>query len=243
MLTYLFMYSFLINVPYKHGKREAYSKNNHFENMRTINTNQDVKHILYDIHHVKSTCFHTMKNCFTFGGDHTISIGSIFASNDYCIKNNKSLGVIWFDTCLDTDVYIPSKSQKLEDMSVAVLLGHTLQNIAVGRTFLKTSQFAYFGLDETKTQMFVLDKYNLRVFNAISSLLNWAESFDCIHVSFDSKCLRSSDLNITCYNTIACMNVLESISDRIISMDFASGAEMQNEFEKSVINAMYAKVC
>ena len=242
MITcFFYVFSIVITVPYKHGIYK-YSKFNSYiedELIHRVNTNQQIKHILYDISQNKNTYFKTMQNILTIGGDHSISIGSVFASNDMSIMNNKSLGILWFDTCTDMDF----QSKQIEDNTVKILCGHTHNDLAIGKKCLNTSQFAYFGLQDLNyAEEYDLKKYNMTILTSISSILKWSEMFDHIHLSFDSKCLNiDNDYSTTCYNTIICLMILESLHDNLISMDFIHYENNYMDLERYVIQAMCEK--
>ena len=73
-------------------------------------------------------------------------------------------------------------------MSVAILCGHTMKQLAIGKDLLDPEQFAYFATSHIDRH----EKYRLKSFNmskceTTTSVFDWIDKFDYIHLSFDAK--------------------------------------------------------
>lgn len=212
----------VIKVPYKNGywNYPPIAQYKSAIRTETINTNQNIKHMLYDIHQTQTRAFHNKDIPFTLGGDHTISIGSVFASNDYCKQQRKSLGVLWFDS--STDFHTCSTCNTLDRMSVAILCGHTMSKFAIGKDLLTTEQFAYFATcDIDRQENYRLNSFNMTQCENTTSVFDWIDKFDFIHLSFDAKCI-DNNTNTTLYNTICYLNILEELakSNKLVAADY-----------------------
>lgn len=127
----------------------------------------------------------------TIGGDHTIAISSVSATNDYCREHNLRLGVLWCDAHADFNTIETSPSGNLHGVPVAVLCGHTLPFLSCGSP-LQTKQFAFFkvrDIDEKERTRF--NDHDMKILNR-KQIARWMKAFDKIHVSFDMDCLDPS---------------------------------------------------
>ena len=80
------------------------------------------------------------------------------------------------------------------------------------KDLLDPEQFAYFATSHIDRH----EKYRLKSFNmskceTTTSVFDWIDKFDYIHLSFDAKCI-TDDANTTYYNTICYLNILETLS-------------------------------
>ena len=199
-----------INIPYDNGANKLGSKNTptllephlNFLNIAekiNIKTNNFVSTILNDGY---EAVLKTMKNGkfpLTIGGDHTVSIASIFAINEYCKLCNKTLGILWCDAHADFNTMITSETKNLHGMPVAVLCGHTLPILELSDVLLP-KQFGYYGVrDIDSLELIRMEEYNMTILKNNNDINNWLKLFDYIHVSFDIDCL---DPSVTkCVNT------------------------------------------
>lgn len=199
-----------INIPFDNGANILGSKNApqellpyfdflNIKNSIDINTDNFITNILNDGYYavLQTICNNSFP--IIIGGDHTVSICSIGAINDYYNSNNKSLGILWCDAHADFNTMDTSPTKNIHGMPIAVLCGHTLHNLKIGDD-LNPSQFAYYGLRDVDDLEFLrLKKYKIPTILTIKELENWMEKFDYIHVSFDIDCL---DPSVTkCVNT------------------------------------------
>lgn len=163
----------------------------------------------------------------TFGGDHTISISSISACNDYCKRKNLKLGIVWFDAHADFNTIETSPSGNLHGVPVSVLCGHTLKFISLTEP-LDTEQFCYHGVRDFDSQEFIrFQEYNMTIAYNTRDFLDFINNFDRIHISFDLDCLDPSFMH--CVNTkipngLMLKDVIEKLilikdSGKLISMD------------------------
>jgi arginase len=128
----------------------------------------------------------------TIGGDHTVAISSVQASNEFTKMNSDILGVLWCDAHADFNTMQSSISKNLHGMPVAVLCGHTLPILANGPP-LDPMQFAYFGVrDIDSLEFYRFQEHNMKIVDSDLELDEWLKMFDKIHVSFDIDCLDPS---------------------------------------------------
>jgi arginase len=133
------------------------------------------------------------RNCLpmTIGGDRSVAIGSVFASNEYSATHNHTLGVLWLGARADFHTYESSTTKNVNGMSAAVLCGHTLPELQVA-TALHPTQFAFYGVrnvDEAEQERLVA--HDVRPLVTEEDLLAWMQHFDVLHVSFDVGILDS----------------------------------------------------
>ena len=127
------------------------------------------------------------------GGDHTVSLASIFAVNEYCLYKKYNLGVLYFSANTDMNTIDTSLTLNLHGMIVSILCGHELNQLSFGK-FLYTSQFAYYGtrdIDDLEFQR--LQKYNMLILDNTKELNNWLQKFDYVHLSLDMNCFNIND--------------------------------------------------
>ena len=161
------------------------------------------------------------------GGDHTTAISSIYSSNNYCLYNQKKLGVLWFDAHADFNTMQTSPSGNIHGTPVSILCGHTLPLLNFG-TELLPNQFAYYGLrDLDSLEFYRFQEYNMLSLNSKKEMEEWMKKFDTIHLSFDIDCLDPSVIDsvntpvpngLTLENTLELMELVKK-SNKLISMD------------------------
>lgn len=195
----------IVNVPFDRGANRQGSKhapkvlsNLYSQKLKeiNINTNQELKHMLQDLQYTTSKVLRQNSSCVILGGDHTIAIGSIFGANDYCVSNGETLGILWCDAHADFNTYEQSETKNLHGMPVAVLCGHTLPSLQVGRHLLTPEQFGYFGtrdMDDAELRRF--KQFGIRPMTSIDDILDWSRCFDRIHISFDVDCIDKSQIH------------------------------------------------
>lgn len=228
----------IINIPYdnganKIGSRYAYNnlKNDlkflPINNEYIINTNNNLRTVFSDGFLEVSNSLNNNYFPLCIGGDHTIAISSIFASNEYCLYNNYNLGVLWFDAHADFNTMTTSFSYNLHGMPVSILCGHDLYSLSYG-SFLEPSQFAYYGLRDIDSFEFIrFQQYNMLSLDNEEQLDEWIKKYDYLHLSFDMDCLDPNDfggVNTKVKNGPSIENInkmLDKIkmSNKLISMD------------------------
>lgn len=112
------------------------------------------------------------------GGDHSLSIASVYASHEYCRFSRKRMGVLWIDACTDID------GPSIRESAVAVLCGLTMGNCQFGSP-LEATQFAYYGLRDENSRKQAGDLGMTVLSSEPSELRAWSDNFDMIYVSFD----------------------------------------------------------
>lgn len=200
-----------ISIPYDHGANILGSRKTpdllipyldflELNDNKIINTdNQPITTILWNGYNSVTKTLENNKFPLTIGGDHTVAIASVNSVNDFCLKQNKSLGVLWCDAHADFNTIETSPSKNLHGMPVAVLCGHTLFSLACG-TPLDTSQFGYYGVrDIDSLELFRIQEHNMSFLETNLNIDIWLKKFDCIYVSFDIDCLDPSETQ--CVNT------------------------------------------
>ena len=209
----VFCFSLVIKVPYDTGANQRGSRFSPSilgkylnEQSKTIHTNQNIKHMLQDIYTIHKN--DVDKNTpILLGGDHSVSIGSVFSSNDYCKQQNLTMGVLWCDAHADFNTYDSSLSKNLHGMPIAVLCGHTLPKLNIGQTQLLPSQFSYFGVrDIDKQELYRIRKHNMVIHKSVENIIQWVYNYDRIHLSFDIDCIDSNEIrsvNTPCKNGIS----------------------------------------
>lgn len=229
----------IINVPYDRGSniegsKYAYlnlqSKLN-FLNVDNVNfidsDNTKVRDLLGNSFLCCCNTLNKGKFPLLVGGDQTTVISSIFATNEYCIINNERLGVIWFGAHADFNTIETSLTGNINRVPVAVLCGHTLNELSYGNS-LKPSQFGYYGLRSIDSLEFNrFQYYNMNILNSERDFAKWINKFDKIHLTFSMDCLDPSIM--TCVSTkvnngLTIEKVREKLkiikdSNNLISMD------------------------
>jgi arginase len=201
----------IVNVPYDRGaniegSRHAYlrlqSKLNflHVDNVNFIDCeNTKVRDVLGNGFLCCWDTLNTGNFPLLVGGDHTTAISSIFAANEYCNMNREMLGVLWFDAHADFNTIETSPSGNIHGVPVAVLCGHTLNELSYGNS-LEPSQFGYYGVRDIDSLEFNrFQYYNMNILDSERDFKEWMSKFDKIHLSFDMDCLDPSIMS--CVNT------------------------------------------
>ncbi len=247
----------IINIPYDNGANKIGSRNAFkvlendlkilpINNKHIVNTNNILQNILSDgfVNVFKSLDINNFPLCI--GGDHTVSISSIYASNEYCLYNNNKLGVLWFDAHADFNTMQSSPSYNLHGMPVSVLCGHDLKILSFGN-FLKPCQFAYYGLrDVDSLELERMQEYNMLILENENELDEWIKNYDCIHLSFDMDCLDPSDfsgVNTQVKNGPSIKNINKMLdrireSNKLISMDIVEYNPIIKKNNTIIINIL-----
>lgn len=241
----LFLYSYsvdILNIPFDRGANKIGSKHaynflkdniNNIDNLNINNVyhteceNEKVQNILHNGYLTSYNILNNNNFPLLIGGDHTTAISNIFASNDYCIEKNHSLGVLWFDAHADFNTIETSPSGNIHGVPVAILCGHTLRELQYGN-ILSPSQFIYYGIRDIDSLEFNRFRdYNMAVMNNLNDLTKFINKYDKIHLSFDLDCLDPSIMS--CVNTkvkngVDMKNMREKLdyikySNKLISMD------------------------
>ena len=199
-----------INIPFDNGANMLGSKNSpkilepyldflNIDDKITINTDNFISNVISDGYNAVLDTLYDNKLPIIIGGDHTVAISSVFASNTYCKKNNKSMGVLWCDAHADFNTIYTSPTKNIHGMPIAVLCGHTLNGLRMS-DILKPSQFLYYGLrDIDSVELTRVQEYNMSILEESDDINNWLDNYDLIHVSFDIDCLDPSVTS--CVNT------------------------------------------
>ncbi|MBU3698949.1 MAG: arginase [Candidatus Kapabacteria bacterium] len=136
-----------------------------------------------------------------FGGDHSMSVGSLAGIGAHCRKHNKTLGVIWIDAHADMNTAETTPSGNIHGMPLAVAMGighPTLVNVGIEGAKLDPRNLAIIGLrsidpGERKLihelgvaayTMFDIDRLGMYEI-AARVLEDMSRSVDHLHISFD----------------------------------------------------------
>tara|TARA_B100000787_G_scaffold103451_1_gene76592 strand:+ start:9106 stop:9915 length:810 start_codon:yes stop_codon:yes gene_type:complete len=195
----------IINIPYdkganKIGSRYAFNELENDLNFLPIHKKHIVNisnnlHDLFDDGFLK--VYNTL-DCYKFplciGGNHLVSLSSIFAVNEYCLYKKYNLGILYFSVKADLNTIETSPILNLHGMLISILCGHELNQLSFGN-FLYTSQFAYYGKrDIDHLEFNRLQKYNMLIIDDQTELKNWVKKFDYVHLSLDMNCFDTNDL-------------------------------------------------
>ena len=129
------------------------------------------------------------------GGDHTISIPSIFACNEYCILNRERLGVSWLSAFADFNTIQSSTTGNLHGVPVSVLCGHTLPILGFGKP-LQPEQFGFYGIrDMESLECTQFMDYNMCILETNNNIKEWCDTFDKIYISLSLDVLDPEEFN------------------------------------------------
>ncbi|MBU3678593.1 MAG: arginase [Candidatus Kapabacteria bacterium] len=136
-----------------------------------------------------------------FGGDHSMSIGSLAGIGAHCKEQGKTLGVIWIDAHADMNTAETTPSGNIHGMPLAVAMGighPSLTRIGVDAPKLDPRNLAIIGLRSIDAgerelikelgvaayTMFDIDR--LGMYDIASRVLeDMSRSVDHLHISFD----------------------------------------------------------
>lgn len=137
----------------------------------------------------------------SLGGDHSLAMGSIFASKAYCHKKGLKLGVVWFDAHADINTPESSETGNIHGMPLATVLGkghRSLLDLAGDVPYLKGEEVALVGirsvdpkeqiiLDESSVSYYTMKDTKKRTPEEVAQEIkeNLIDKVDLIHVSFD----------------------------------------------------------
>jgi len=168
------------------------------------------------------------------GGDHSVAISTVYASNEVCRSHGEVLGVLWCDA--HTDIATPETSQSgnINEMPLSVLLGYTLPLLTFGEA-LDASQIGYFGVqDLNEAEMDIIDHLHINVLENEDEVKEWMKKFDRVHISFDANVLEN-----TCIPTQVLKNIFQYAkkTKKLVSLDIV---EYCPEFdrENAALNAI-----
>ena len=198
-----------INIPFDNGanifgsNRAPYIINKNLDFLNIINNytvstkNNHVNNILgYGYFHVWNTL-----DCnilpLVIGGDHTISVASISAANDYCILQKQNMGVLWIDAHADFNTIQTTTTGNLHSLPVSILCGHTLPSLSFGEN-LCCDQFAFYGLCDMDTLEFErFQDYNMKILETDIEICEWIKKYDKIYISLDLDAIDPTEFNYT----------------------------------------------
>ncbi len=237
-----------INIPFDNGANRFGSKNSpqflesYIDNTIKINKKIDINtnnYITLILSNAYKSIYKTFKNNtfpISIGGDHTISIASIAAANDYYSSLNKRVGILWCDAHADFNTVLTSTTKNIHGMPISVLCGHTLTNLKMGNT-LYPFQFAYYGLRDIDSLEFDrIQKYNMCILENDFELSMWLNEFDYIYISFDIDCLDPSitkNVNTPVKNGKNIEQIIESFniikkSNKLCGLDIVEYNQIDN---------------
>jgi len=142
------------------------------------------------------------------GGDHSLAIGSIAALSSYCIRNKRTLVVLWLDAHADFNTAATSPTGNLHGMPAAVICGSgpsELLDIADHRPMVPPERIIQVGTRSIDGQekalllesgVYVWDMRTideLRMSTVMQRILDAIAQDDChLHLSFDVDFLDPS---------------------------------------------------
>ena len=162
------------------------------ENDYTVNANQHLITVFGDGFLNTWKTLNSNKFPIIIGGDHTVAVSSIYASNEYTRMNGERLGVLWCDAHADFNTMETSESKNIHGMPVSILCGDTLPILANGPP-LDYDQFAFYGVrDMDSLEFYRFQDKNMKIIETDNEFYKWISLFDKVHVSFDIDCLDPS---------------------------------------------------
>jgi arginase len=136
-----------------------------------------------------------------FGGDHSMSVGSIAGIGAHCREQGKTLGVIWIDAHADMNTAETTPSGNIHGMPLAVAMGighPSLTSIGIAGAKLDPRNLAVIGLrsiDPGERELIkdlgvaaytMFDVDRLGMYEIASRVLeDMSRSVDHLHISFD----------------------------------------------------------
>lgn len=200
------------------------------ESIRFVNGDDELDVVLDNGYDAVRDALESSEPVVVLGGDHTISISSVAAVNDFCLMRNETLGVLWADAHADFNTEATSPTQNTHGMPVAALCGHAMVDVCRTSSPLSPSQFAYYGVrDVDSVELLRMSQHNMLCLDSVSQIEGWCTMFDRIHLSFDIDCLDAWMVS-SCVNTpVNDGKSLEDVtavfgalrrSNKMISMDF-----------------------
>lgn len=196
----------IINIPFDNGANKLGSKHAYesikkdlkflpIDNEIIVNADNHLRQVFGDGFFEISKSLDRNNFPLCIGGDHTVVLSSIFASNEHCIYNKEKLGVLWFDAHADFNTMMTSPSKNLHGMPVSILCGHDLYLLSFGK-FLNPDQFAFYGLRDLDSLEFNrFQENNMLVLDNEHQLDAWLEHYDAVHLSFDMDCIDPSEFS------------------------------------------------
>ena len=135
------------------------------------------------------------------GGDHSLALGSVFASQLYCEKKGLKLGVVWLDAHADMNTPKSSETGNIHGMPLATVLGHghpELTSLSGGAAYVKGDKVYLAGLrsvdseeqkivNESGVHAFSMNRAREMGLDALAKEMkeNLVDQVDHIHFSFD----------------------------------------------------------
>lgn len=128
------------------------------------------------------------------GGDHSVAIGSVAASREYCAQTNRRLGVVWLDAHADFNTEATSPTRNVHGMCLAVLCGDALPRWQFGRRTLSPRDVLQYGVRDVDALEFLrVQEAPLAQADSGEHVLEWIAQYDAIHVSFDMDVVDPAD--------------------------------------------------
>ncbi len=120
-----------------------------------------------EIYHVFKRELDTYQKPILIGGDHSLSIGSIVATQQHCIENDKQLLVLWFDAHTDCHTLQSSQSKNTHGMPVSFLFGDGFPFMTINEPLTKENlyQIGIRSIDENEKNY--IEKNNMNIFSSI----------------------------------------------------------------------------
>jgi len=241
----------IINIPYDRGANIRGSRKTYnnlrdkldfldIESSYIVDDNADIDKIFTDGSKQISNVIKNNKFPLIIGGDHSISISSVFAINRYYKNIDKKLGVLWCSAYADFNTPYTSLTGNIHGMPISILCGHS-KPVFSYNSYLYPEQFGYYGLRDIDSLEFKrLQDYNMRILYDVDEFREWSQDFDVIHLSFSLDCLDSeivSSINMPLANGLSLIelkNLFVNLREikKLVSMDFVEyNPEMGDDSE------------
>lgn len=208
-----------------------------FYDKTEIHITEDIQVDLFNLYQTNLKLLNSKKCPLTLGGDHSLSIGSVSASKQYCDSHDLNMGVLWCDAHLDFNTIETSPSQNLHGMSVAILCGHTLPKMCHSTKSIKSEQVCYFGVrDVDALEKVRFEKSHCHIASTVEDIQDWMKNFDILHLSIDIDVLDPTfapGVNTPVGNGVNLADMLHLISlvpnEKMLSVDIVEYNPLQDK--------------
>ncbi len=179
------------------------------------------------------------------GGDHSVAIGSVAATQRICSRRNLKLGVLWCDAHADFNTLETSSTKNIHGMSLAVLCGDTLPHLQFGPR-VQPKDVLQFGVRDVDPleRIRVHDHFLQNTFD-LDKVVHWSRMFDAIHVSFDMDVLDPTEAPGVStpvpdgMSRSDCIALFEQVKHKTIALDMVELNPLHDESNRTAHLAIH----
>lgn len=131
------------------GNLQVHGRESLSEGLSSVKYGAEIARILKDLAVLVERAIEEKTTPLVLGGDHSLSLGSVTGVANHFRKQNKNIGMIWFDAHSDINTPQTSPSGNVHGMPVAHLLGFgdpTLLSVSSVQPVLDKSKVVLIGL-------------------------------------------------------------------------------------------------